>query len=116
MDAFESVALPFEDDWSGSERRTAVAAYARLFLGSLLRGGSSAAHQGLVLMLETRWAPLLDSFVPMEERRQTAAAAAADCAAEGEDVCPAAPPAAVEEEEDVEFSCSLTDLTMLDEA
>ena len=51
VDTFEAVGLPFEDDWPASERRTAVAAYARLFLGSLLRGGGSAAHQGLILML-----------------------------------------------------------------
>jgi hypothetical protein len=68
VDAFEAVALPFEEDWSPSVRRTAVAAYTRIFLGAVVaRGSAGAARKSLNLMMETRWAPLLDAFVDADD-------------------------------------------------
>ena len=69
VDALEATALPFEDDWSPLERRTAVATYARIFLDEVLL--IRDAGQTLEWMVETRWAPLLHAFVH-DERSQAA--------------------------------------------
>ena len=99
VDNFEAVALPFEEDWSPSQRRTAVAAYARIFLGEVRRGatGQGDAGQALELMIETRWAPLLDTF-GHDDRAQavrTTDGSQPDCVAESSaegDVCAASTP------------------------
>jgi hypothetical protein len=99
VDKFEAVALPFEEDWSPYERRTAVAVYARIFLGAVRRGatGQGDAGQALEWMVETRWAPLLDAFAHDHRAQavQTTEGSQPDCAAESGtdgDVCAASTP------------------------